>query len=402
MNKKKVDHRKLAKQLDLYHIEENAPGLVCWHPNGWIIFCELEKFIRKKFKIYEYQEVKTPWMMKQTLWKKTGHWDNYSEYMYTIASENDEYCIKPMNCPGHVKIFNQGVKSYRDLPIRLAEFGSCYRNEPSGALHGLMRTRGFVQDDGHIFCMQSQILDELNCCVKMMYDIYDIFGFKNIIVQLSTRPEKRIGEDVIWDISERSLANILKENNIVFKYQMNAGAFYGPKIEFTLLDSMNRFWQCGTIQLDFSLPNSLDAFYVDMYNNRVPPVMIHRAVLGSIERFIAILTEECAGFYPIWLAPVQVVLLNITEKHAQYILMLKKDMLKLDIRVKADLRNETIGFKIREHTLKRIPYILICGDKEISEKTVSVRTSRGKNLGNYDVNVFINKLIYEIKSYAYQ
>ena len=394
----KRDHRKIGKQLDLYHMQEEAPGMVFWHNDGWTIFRELETFVRSKLKEYQYQEVKGPFMMDRVLWEKTGHWDNYKDAMFTTSSENREYCIKPMNCPGHVQIFNQGLKSYRDLPLRMAEFGSCHRNEPSGALHGLMRVRGFTQDDAHIFCTEDQVRDEVNACIRMVYDMYSTFGFEKIVVKLSTRPEKRIGSDETWDRAEADLAVALEENNIPFEYQLGEGAFYGPKIEFTLYDCLDRAWQCGTVQLDFSLPQRLSASYVGENNERQVPVMIHRAILGSLERFIGILTEEFAGFFPSWLAPVQVVVMNITDSQAEYVNELTRKLQNAGIRVKADLRNEKIGFKIREHTLRRVPYMLVCGDKEVEAGKVAVRTRRGKDLGSLDVNEVIEKLQQEIRS----
>ncbi|QAV24424.1 threonine--tRNA ligase [Proteus hauseri] len=394
----KRDHRKIGKQLDLYHMQEEAPGMAFWHNDGWTIFRELETFVRCKLKEYDYQEVKGPFMMDRVLWEKTGHWENYKEHMFTTSSENREYCIKPMNCPGHVQIFKQGLRSYRDLPLRMAEFGSCHRNEPSGALHGLMRVRGFTQDDAHIFCTEEQILSEVNDCIKLIYDVYSTFGFEKIVVKLSTRPEKRIGEDALWDIAEADLAKALTDNNIEFEYQPGEGAFYGPKIEFTLYDCLDRAWQCGTVQLDFSLPGRLNASYVAENNERKVPVMLHRAVLGSLERFIGILTEEYAGFFPTWLAPQQVVVMNITDGQADYVQKLVKELQDAGIRAKADLRNEKIGFKIREHTLRRVPYMLVCGDKEVESGKVAVRTRRGKDLGSVDVNEFKEKLLQEIRS----
>ena len=315
----KRDHRKIGKALDLYHMQEEAPGMVFWHNDGWTIFRELETFVRTKLKEYDYQEVKGPFMMDRVLWEKTGHWQNYGDLMFTTQSENREYAIKPMNCPGHVQIFNQGLKSYRDLPIRMAEFGSCHRNEPSGSLHGLMRVRGFTQDDAHIFCTEDQIESEVTSCIKMVYDIYSTFGFQNIQVKLSTRPEKRIGADDMWDRAEAGLAAALAHNGLEYEIQEGEGAFYGPKIEFALRDCLDREWQCGTIQLDFALPGRLNASYVAEDNDRRTPVMIHRAILGSIERFIGIITEEYAGFFPAWLAPVQAVVMNITDSQADYV-----------------------------------------------------------------------------------
>ncbi|MGG4607300.1 threonine--tRNA ligase [Providencia sp. Me31A] len=394
----KRDHRKIGKQLDLYHMQEEAPGMAFWHNDGWTIFRELETFVRTKLKAYNYQEVKGPFMMDRVLWEKTGHWDNYKDAMFTTSSENREYCVKPMNCPGHVQIFNQGLKSYRDLPLRMAEFGSCHRNEPSGALHGLMRVRGFTQDDAHIFCTEEQILSEVTSCIEMIYDVYATFGFEKIVVKLSTRPEKRIGTDDMWDRAEEDLANALKSKGIEFEYQPGEGAFYGPKIEFTLYDCLDRAWQCGTVQLDFFLPGRLTASYVGENNERIVPVMIHRAVLGSLERFIGILTEEYAGFFPTWLAPQQVVVMNITDSQADYVQELVSKLQSVGIRAKADLRNEKIGFKIREHTLRRVPYMLVCGDKEVESGKVAVRTRRGKDLGSVDVNEFMTKLLEEIRS----
>ncbi|EKT57351.1 threonine--tRNA ligase [Providencia sneebia] len=394
----KRDHRKIGKQLDLYHMQEEAPGMAFWHNDGWTIFRELETFVRTKLKSYNYQEVKGPFMMDRVLWEKTGHWENYKDAMFTTSSENREYCVKPMNCPGHVQIFNQGLKSYRDLPLRMAEFGSCHRNEPSGALHGLMRVRGFTQDDAHIFCTEEQILSEVTSCIEMIYDVYATFGFEKIVVKLSTRPEKRIGTDDMWDTAEADLANALKSKGIEFEYQPGEGAFYGPKIEFTLYDCLDRAWQCGTVQLDFFLPGRLNASYVGENNERIVPVMIHRAVLGSLERFIGILTEEYAGFFPTWLAPQQVVVMNITDTQADYVQELVSKLQSVGIRAKADLRNEKIGFKIREHTLRRVPYMLVCGDKEVESGKVAVRTRRGKDLGSLDVNEFTSKLLEEIRS----
>lgn len=394
----KRDHRKIGKQLDLYHMREESPGMVFWHNDGWTLFQELEAFVRIKLKAYQYQEVKGPLIMDRVLWEKTGHWANYANHMFTTSSENREYCIKPMNCPGHVQIFNHGLKSYRDLPMRVAEFGSCHRNESSGSLHGLMRVRSFTQDDAHIFCTEDQVRNEVKNCIKMVYEIYGTFGFKKISVKLSTRPEKRIGSDEVWDRAEQDLTDALKENGISFEYQEGDGAFYGPKIEFTLLDCLDRAWQCGTVQLDFLMPGRLNASYVGENNERMVPVMIHRAILGSMERFIGILTEEYAGFYPTWLAPTQVVMMNITDNQSVYVAKLKEKLSAVGIRVKADLRNEKIGFKIREHTLRRVPYMLVCGDKEMKAGKVTVRTRRGKNLGRIDVNEIIVKLQHEICS----
>ncbi|HHF6826719.1 TPA: threonine--tRNA ligase [Haemophilus influenzae] len=394
----KRDHRKIGKALDLYHMQEEAPGMVFWHNDGWTIFRELETFVRTKLKQYDYQEVKGPFMMDRVLWEKTGHWQNYADLMFTTQSENREYAIKPMNCPGHVQIFNQGLKSYRDLPIRMAEFGSCHRNEPSGSLHGLMRVRGFTQDDAHIFCTEDQIESEVTSCIKMVYDIYSTFGFTNIAVKLSTRPENRIGSDEMWDRAEAGLAAALAHNGLEYEIQEGEGAFYGPKIEFALRDCLGREWQCGTVQLDFALPGRLDATYVAEDNSRKTPVMIHRAILGSIERFIGIIIEEYAGFFPVWLAPTQAVVMNITDSQADYVQKVAKQLSDVGLRVKTDLRNEKVGFKIREHTLRRVPYMLVCGDKEIAEGKIAVRTRKGADLGSFTVEEFAEILKNQVRS----
>ena len=393
----KRDHRKIGKALDLYHMQEEAPGMVFWHNDGWTIFRELETFVRTKLKEYDYQEVKGPFMMDRVLWERTGHWQNYADLMFTTQSENREYAIKPMNCPGHVQIFNQGLKSYRDLPIRMAEFGSCHRNEPSGSLHGLMRVRGFTQDDAHIFCTEDQIESEVTSCIRMVYDIYSTFGFTNIAVKLSTRPENRIGSDEMWDRAEAGLAAALAHNSLEYEIQEGEGAFYGPKIEFALRDCLGREWQCGTVQLDFALPGRLDASYVAEDNGRRTPVMIHRAILGSIERFIGIITEEYAGFFPAWLAPTQAVVMNITDSQADYVQQVVKTLSDAGLRVKADLRNEKVGFKIREHTLRRVPYMLVCGDKEIAEGKIAVRTRKGADLGTFKVEEFAEILKNQVR-----
>ena len=394
----KRDHRKIGKTLDLWHWQDEAPGMVFWHNDGWTIYTELEKFVRQKLREYDYDEVKAPLMMDRSLWEKSGHWDKYAENMFTTESEKREYAIKPMNCPGHVQIFNQGLKSYRDLPLKMAEFGCCHRNEPSGSLHGLMRVRGFTQDDAHIFCTEDQILAEVSKCIQMVYDTYAAFGFTNIAVKLSTRPEKRVGSDEVWDKSEKELAEALKANNIEFEYLPGEGAFYGPKIEFTLYDCLERAWQCGTVQLDFSMPGRLGSTYVAEDGERKTPVMIHRAILGSLERFIGILTEEFAGAYPLWLAPTQVVVANITDSQSDYVKSVVAELKAADIRVKSDLRNEKIGFKIREHTLRKVPYFLVIGDKEKETGMVAVRTRKGVDLGTMSVADFTILLQDEIKS----
>ncbi|RUO21766.1 threonine--tRNA ligase [Aliidiomarina haloalkalitolerans] len=392
----KRDHRKIGKTQDLFHWQEEAPGMVFWHHNGWTIFQELEKFVREKLHDYDYQEVKGPLMMDRVLWEKSGHWEKFSELMFTTSSENREYAVKPMNCPGHVQIFNQGLKSYRDLPLRMAEFGCCHRNEPSGALHGLMRVRGFTQDDAHIFCTQDQVQDEVSGCIRMVYETYQAFGFDKIVVKLSTRPAKRLGDDAMWDRAEAALADALKSHDIEFEYLPGEGAFYGPKIEFTLHDCLGRAWQCGTIQLDFALPDRLGATYMGEDNERHIPVMIHRAILGSLERFMGILIEEYAGYFPLWLAPTQVVVMNITDNQAEYVENFVSELKKQGFRAKADLRNEKIGFKIREHTLKRVPYLLVVGDREVEEGQVAVRTRRGEDLGKFAVADFMARLREEV------
>ncbi|WWO98710.1 MAG: threonine--tRNA ligase [Candidatus Dasytiphilus stammeri] len=394
----KRDHRIFGKHLGLYHIQKEAPGMVFWHNDGWIIFKELKSFIRSKLKKYGYQEVKSPFMLDKSLWEQTGHWQNYQQTMFITSSEDREYCIKPMNCPGHVQIYNQEIKSYRNLPLRMAEFGSCHRNESSGALHGLMRVRGFTQDDAHIFCTKDQLSIEVENCIKMIYEVYKTFGFEKIAVELSTRPDKRIGDDNIWNEAEKDLARALEKCKIAFKYKKGDGAFYGPKIDFTLYDCLDRAWQCGTVQLDFFLPERLNAFYVDEHNIRQIPVMIHRAILGSLERFIGILLEEYAGKLPLWLAPVQATVMNITNSQYQldYVNQLSKLFKQAGIRVITDLRNEKISFKIREHTLRYVPYMIICGDKEIKSEAISVRTRSGQNMNNIKVNDILKQLQDEI------
>lgn len=394
----KRDHRKIGKAQDLFHWQEEAPGMVFWHHHGWTVFQELEKYIREKLNEYNYQEVKGPLMMDRVLWERSGHWEKFQELMFTTSSESREYAVKPMNCPGHVQIFNQGLKSYRDLPLRMAEFGSCHRNEPSGALHGLMRVRGFTQDDAHIFCTEEQVQSEVASCIRMVYETYKTFGFDDIVVKLSTRPDERLGDDATWDRAETALAEALKLNDIAFEYLPGEGAFYGPKIEFTLFDCIGRAWQCGTIQLDFSMPHRLGATYVGEDNERHVPVMIHRAILGSLERFMGILIEEYAGFFPTWLAPNQVVIMNITDKQADYVKNLVAELKKNGFRATADLRNEKIGFKIREHTLKRIPYLLVVGDQEVEQQQVAVRTRRGEDLGKLSITDFIARLNQDVET----
>jgi len=388
----KRDHRKLAKQLSLFHMQDEAPGMVFWHPNGWVIWQQIEQYMREKFREYGYQEVRTPTIMDRQMWEKSGHWENYRDNMFTTASENREYAVKPMNCPGHVQIFNHGLHSYRDLPLRLAEFGSCHRNEPSGSLHGLMRVRGFTQDDAHIFCTETQIESEVADFIVMLQKVYADFGFNDMLVKLSTRPEKRVGSDETWDKAEAGLAAALQQNGLDYDLQPGEGAFYGPKIEFTLKDSLGRLWQCGTIQLDFNLPVRLAAEFVDEDNTRKAPVMLHRAILGSMERFIGILIEHHAGNFPLWLAPVQAVVMNITDNQAEYAQKVCDVMSEEGLRVTADLRNEKITYKIREHSLQKLPYQLIVGDKEMAAGMVAVRTRTGQDLGQMPLEVFMAQL----------
>lgn len=392
----KRDHRKIGKHLDLFHLEEETPGMVFWHHNGWSIYRELENLVREKLDKYGYEEVKGPFMMNRTLWERSGHWDKYSDDMFVTESENREYAIKPMNCPGHVQIFKQGLKSYRDLPLRMAEFGCCHRNESSGSMHGIMRVRGFTQDDAHIFCTPEQVQGEVSACIDMLYELYSVFGFSQVEIMLSTRPEKRIGSDAMWDRAEEALAQSLQAKDIAYKVQEGEGAFYGPKIEFTLHDCLDRAWQCGTIQLDFALPERLGATYISENNERCTPVMIHRAILGSLERFIGILIEEYAGLFPTWLAPTQVVVMSITDAQAGYVENVVEILKNQGIRVKSDLRNEKIGFKIREHTLKRVPYMLVCGEKEVANKQIAVRTRKGVDLDCMSIEQFIERLRVEL------
>ena len=394
----KRDHRKLGKQLDLFHMQDEAPGMVFWHPKGWSIWQEVEHYMRKMFLDYGYQEVRTPTVMDKTLWEKSGHWQNYRDNMFTTSSENRDYAVKPMNCPGHIQIFNNTLHSYRDLPLRLAEFGSCHRNEPSGSLHGLMRVRGFTQDDAHIFCTEEQIKDEVAQFIVMLFKAYQDFGFKDVLVKLSTRPEKRVGSDDTWDKAESALKAALVENKLEFDLQPGEGAFYGPKIEFTLKDSLGRLWQCGTIQLDFNLPERLGAEYVTEDNSRKHPVMLHRAIVGSMERFIGILIEHYSGAMPLWLAPTQAVILNIADAHASYASKVMDELKKNHIRCDSDLRNEKITYKIREHSLQKIPYLLIVGEKEMEAGQVAVRTRKGEDLGSMSIKSLIDRLNQEVQT----
>ncbi|MEE7627083.1 threonine--tRNA ligase [Methylobacter sp. Wu8] len=392
----KRDHRKLAKTLDLFHSQEEAPGMVFWHEKGWVIYQQVEQYIREKLRVNGYGEVRTPQVVDRSLWEKSGHWEKFGDMIFTTHSENRDYAIKPMNCPCHVQIYNQGLKSYRDLPIRLAEFGSCHRNEPSGTLHGLMRVRNFVQDDAHIFCTEGQIQSEVSTFIDMLFDVYKDFGFEEVIIKLSTRPENRVGDDSVWDKAENALELALNTKGLKWDLQPGEGAFYGPKIEFSLKDCIGRVWQCGTIQVDFSMPGRLDATYIAEDGSRQVPVMLHRAILGSLERFIGILIEQHAGTFPLWLSPVQVVVLNITDKHAEYASKVMLDLEKQGIRAKIDLRNEKIGFKIREHSMQRVPYLVIIGDKELEQQSITVRTQKGDDLGSLSVHEFTERLKQEI------
>ncbi len=388
----KRDHRRLGKQLDFFHMQDDAPGMVFWHPRGWVIWQEVEQYMRQKFREYDYQEVRTPTVLDKTLWEKSGHWQNYRDNMFTTKSENRDYAVKPMNCPGHIQIFNNSLHSYRDLPLRLAEFGSCHRNEPSGSLHGLMRVRGFTQDDAHIFCAENQVEAEVATFIKMLYEVYKDFGFSDVIVKLSTRPEKRVGTEEAWDMAEAALANAIKANGLEYELQPGEGAFYGPKIEFTLKDSLGRMWQCGTIQLDPNLPERLGAEYVAEDNTRQRPIMLHRAIVGSMERFLGILIENYAGAMPVWLAPVQVMVLNISDNQAEYVRQVVENLKKNDIRCDFDLRNEKITYKIREHSLQKMPYLVVIGDKEMQAGQVAVRTRRGEDLGAMPLEAFVQRV----------
>ncbi len=388
----KRDHRKLGRQLDLFHLQDEAPGMVFWHPHGWTLWQQIEQYMRTLLDQNGYREVKTPQVMDRALWEKSGHWENYKEHMFTTASENRDYAVKPMNCPGHIQIFNQGIKSYRELPLRLAEFGSCHRNEPSGALHGIMRVRGFVQDDAHIFCTEAQIGDEASAFIDLLQKVYADFGFTEILVKLSTRPEKRIGSDAVWDRAEAALAKALEVKALKFDLQPGEGAFYGPKIEFSLKDCLNRVWQCGTLQLDFALPERLDAEYVGEDNDRHTPVMLHRAILGSLERFIGILIEHHGGAFPLWLAPIQVVVMNISEAQADYVEEISARLRGAGLRVETDLRGEKINYKIREHSLLKRPYQVVIGDKEKSAGLVAVRARGNQDLGQMSPESLIERL----------
>jgi threonyl-tRNA synthetase len=388
----KRDHRKIAKSLDLFHLQEEAAGMIFWHDNGWRIYREVENYIRNVLRDNGYQEVRTPQVVDRTLWEKSGHWDKFGDMIFSTHSENRDYAVKPMNCPCHIQIFNQGLKSYRDLPLRMAEFGSCHRNEPSGTLHGLMRLRGFTQDDAHIFCTEDQIQSEVATFIALLHEVYADFGFNEIIVKLSTRPENRVGSDEVWDKAEHALEQALNAAELDWELQPGEGAFYGPKIEFSLKDCLNRVWQCGTIQVDFSMPGRLDASYVADDGSKQVPVMLHRAILGSLERFIGILIEEYAGAFPTWLAPKQAIVMGISDKQSDYVKQIAQDLQKQGFRVETDLRNEKIGFKIREHTLRRVPYLLVVGEREEQNHAVAVRTRKGEDLGAMALQDFANLL----------
>jgi threonyl-tRNA synthetase len=392
----KRDHRRLGTQLDLFHIQEEAPGMVFWHPKGWAIWQAVEQYLRGVYRDNGYREVRGPQILDRRIWEKTGHWDNYRENMFTTASENRDYAVKPMNCPGHIQIYNKGLRSYRDLPYRLGEFGACHRNEPSGALHGLMRVRGFTQDDGHIFCTEDQVLEECVRYTALLQRVYADFGFRDIIYKVATRPAKRIGDDAAWDKAEHALIESLERAGVAFETSPGEGAFYGPKVEYSLKDAIGRVWQCGTMQVDFFMPERLGAEYVAEDNARRIPVMLHRAIVGSMERFIGILLEHYSGAMPVWLAPVQLVVLNISEHQAEYAAKVAADLKAAGFRVEADLRNEKITYKIREHSLQKLPYQLIVGDKERSAGKVAVRTRGGEDLGQMDLPVFIERLRLEV------
>ena len=392
----KRDHRKLGKQLDLFHTQDEAPGMVFWHPKGWAIWQQVEQYMRFTLSRHGYQEVRTPQVMDRSLWERSGHWENYRELMFTTESEKRDYAVKPMNCPGHVQIFNQGLKSYRDLPLRLAEFGACHRNEPSGALHGIMRVRAFTQDDAHIFCTEDQVQGEAADFIDLLQNVYTDFGFNEILIKLSTRPAKRIGSDETWDRAEAALKSALDAKGLKWDLNPGEGAFYGPKIEFSLKDSIGRVWQCGTLQLDFALPGRLGAEYIAEDNSRRMPVMLHRAILGSMERFIGILIENYAGALPLWLAPEQVVVLNISEHQAAYAGQVAENLRQAGFRAVADLRNEKITYKIREHSLQKLPYQVIVGDKEVAANAIAVRTRAGVDLGQMSQTVFVQRLKSEL------
>ncbi|CDH46841.1 threonine--tRNA ligase [Candidatus Contendibacter odensensis] len=388
----KRDHRRIGKALNLFHVQEEAPGMVFWHDHGWRVYVEIQNYIRQLLREHGYQEIHTPQIVDRSLWERSGHWEKFRADMFTTASENRDYAIKPMNCPCHIQVYNQGLKSYRDLPLRLAEFGSCHRNEPSGTLHGLMRVRNFVQDDAHIFCTEDQIQPEVSAFMDLLFRVYGDFGFSEVQLALATRPEQRVGSNDVWSKAESALELALNRTGLPWRLKPGEGAFYGPKIEFVLRDCLDRLWQCGTIQVDFSMPGRLDAHYIAEDGSKRVPVMLHRAILGSLERFIGILIEHYAGALPVWLAPVQAVVLDITDHQAAYAAQIEKNLMQQGFRVAADLRNEKIGFKIREHTLQRIPYLLVVGDREMATETVAVRTCTGKDLGSMSLTAVVDLL----------
>jgi threonyl-tRNA synthetase len=396
----KRDHRKLGRQLDLFHFQDEAPGLIFWHPKGWTIWQQVEQYMRSVYQDNGFQEVKGPQILDRSLWEKSGHWENYKENMFTTESENRSYALKPMNCPGHVQIFKSNMHSYRELPLRYGEFGQCHRNEPSGSLHGMMRVRGFTQDDGHIFCTEDQILDECVNATALLQKVYKDFGFNEIIYKVATRPEKRVGSDEAWDKAEAALIESLKRSGCEFEIAPGEGAFYGPKIEYTLKDAIGRMWQCGTIQVDFSMPVRLEAEYVAEDNTRKVPVMLHRAILGSLERFIGMLIENHAGALPLWLAPVQIVVLNISDAQADYAREVTQALKKQGFRVNSDLRNEKITYKIREHSVQKLPYIIVVGDKERDSNTVAVRARGNVDLGSMPVDALVERLSRELETKA--
>jgi len=396
----KRDHRKLGKVLDLFHFQDEAPGLIFWHPKGWTVWQQVEQYMRRVYQDNGYQEVKAPQILDRTLWEKSGHWDNYKDNMFTTDSENRHYALKPMNCPGHVQIFRSNLHSYRELPLRYGEFGQCHRNEPSGSLHGMMRVRGFTQDDGHIFCTEDQILDECVAFTALLQKVYRDFGFDEVIYKVATRPEKRVGSDDLWDKAEKALITSLERSGCHYEISPGEGAFYGPKIEYTLKDAIGRAWQCGTIQVDFSMPVRLEAEYAAEDNSRKVPVMLHRAILGSLERFIGMLIENHAGALPVWLAPSQVSILNISEGQIEYAQKLEQNLKKQGFRVHTDLRNEKITYKIREHTMQKIPYIVVVGDKERDANTVAVRARGNVDLGVMSIDSLVERLHQEVASKA--
>ena len=397
----KRDHRKLAKKQDLFHFQEEAPGMVFWHQRGWAIYKVVEEYISKKMNQHGYKEIHTPQVVDVSLWKRSGHWDKFRDDMFTTSSENRDYAIKPMNCPCHVQVFNQGLKSYRDLPIRLAEFGSCHRNEASGTLHGLMRARNFTQDDAHIFCTEEQIQDEVSNFITMLFEVYRDFGFDEIIIKFSTRPDNRVGSDEIWDKAEKALELAIEKNKLEYELQLGEGAFYGPKIDFSLRDCIGRIWQCGTIQVDFSMPKLLGASYIDEDSSKKAPVMLHRAIVGSMERFIGILIENYAGSYPVWLAPLQAIILSISENQIEYTKKVSNILQNQGFRVEHDLRNETIGLKIRDHAMQRVPYQVILGAREQDENTVTVRTRVGEDLGSMTLDDLTKRLKDDIDCFGH-